>query len=272
MSDWKVISAKRLSICEICNREFLKGESVSWSRRLGVIRCPEHGDNEKAPVKKKMSAVKGEAGASALAQYEKRSKADSAKVTFLRPRLAKLMRVDDVDSQTTKNWKKGAEGEVRVGRFLARFVKKHGGVVLNDRSIIGTQKNIDHILITEGAVFVIDAKRHEGLVHVKRIPKGTKVEEILYLGKFAQTKLVESMKDQVAIVSKSLKAGGFSVNTLGYLIFSGAEWPKRDVPTVVDGVLINGPDETATILEIKARRRLDVAAIAAYLESEFPPR
>ena len=273
MDDWKQITARRLSMCEVCSKEIEKGQPLVWSRAKSAVRCIgcQNISVEKKPVKK-ISKVVGEAGASAKRQYKTRSAKDSSKVEFLHPRLAKLLRVDNVDSQTTKNWAKGAVGEEKVGGFLRKFIKKNGGVLLNDRQVPGTKKNLDHILITENAVFVIDAKNWSGTISVKSVARNSEVKEILYLNSYNQTKTVEKMKDQVEVVKQALKVGGFKVEAIGYLIFYGVDWPKKGIPTQVDGVLIKGKNSSDVILGIKSKRKVDVAAVGTYLEKYFPPR
>jgi hypothetical protein len=271
MSDWKVISAKRLSICEICGQNFSKGESISWSRNLGVIRCPVHGEDEKAPIKKKIALVKGEAGGSAKAQYEKRSKADSAKVTFLRPRLAKLFRVDNVDSQTTKNWKKGAIGEQVIGGILDTLSFEFNFKVLHDRAIPGSKANIDHILISDRGVFVIDSKNYRGLVRINS--EGgilTSLVETLYVGNRKQTTLVNGVKKQVSLVQKTLDEQKILAPVKGVLAFYDADWPLLFKPQEIDGVLLNSKGVKAAVLAQFRIDGLDIEKVSNYLEKFFP--
>jgi len=273
VDDWKEISARRLSICEVCSKQIPKGAPLVWSRARSVVRCVECRDLPLPKTeKKRVSKVVGVAGASAKKQYEARSKKDSSKVEFLHPRLAKLLRVDNVDSATTKKWKKGAEGEEEIGKALTKFIKKNGGLLLQDRAVPGTKKNIDHILIRENAVFVIDSKNFSGELTIKNAINKSEVRELLYIKNYTQTKLVDKVKEQVEVVQKSLKSGGFKVDTVGYLVFYGVEWPKDIKATQVDGVLLNGNGVAEPILNIKARKKNDVEAIGAYLETTFPPR
>jgi hypothetical protein len=64
-------------------------------------------------------------------------------------------------SADTLAWRRGATGERRTARLLARL-ERRGWAVLHDLAIPGSAANIDHLLIGPGGVVVIDSKQYRG--------------------------------------------------------------------------------------------------------------
>jgi hypothetical protein len=64
-------------------------------------------------------------------------------------------------SRATWAWQRGAQGERKTARLLARL-KPHGWTVLHDLAVPGSRANIDHLAIGPPGVFVIDSKQYRG--------------------------------------------------------------------------------------------------------------
>jgi Nuclease-related domain len=58
-------------------------------------------------------------------------------------------------------WRRGAAGERRTARLLARL-ERDGWVILHDLAVPGSRANLDHLAIGPGGVFVIDSKQYRG--------------------------------------------------------------------------------------------------------------
>jgi hypothetical protein len=58
-------------------------------------------------------------------------------------------------------WRRGAAGERRTTRLLARL-ERDGWVILHDLALPRSPANLDHLAIGPGGVFVIDAKQYRG--------------------------------------------------------------------------------------------------------------
>jgi hypothetical protein len=58
-------------------------------------------------------------------------------------------------------WRRGAAGERRTARLLARL-ERQGWAVLHDLAVPGSGANIDHLVIGPGGVFVVDSKQYRG--------------------------------------------------------------------------------------------------------------
>lgn len=213
----------------------------------------------------------GEAGESAKQEYLKKSKTtEDKRIARLGPRLGMLANLYFGDSQDTKAWEKGAVGEIRMGKILDVMSAKHGFGVLHDRKIPGSVANIDHIMITNRGVFVIDAKNYKGQVRIDE-QGGILFPLIrtLYVGNRSQTKLVEGVKKQVNIVSTSLSRSGLDIPTFGVLAFYAAEWPLFFKPTEIDGILINSRGVEAAILDMPILPSSDIQKIFAHLNNVF---
>ena len=185
----------------------------------------------------------GVAGASATAEYQKRSRRETrrkeavvAKDAAWREQVKEnhpiLGRVATVltpkpviapESQSTKAWKIGAEGELGVARTLAGC---EGVMALHDRRVPRTKGNIDHLAVGPGGVYVVDAKRYEGKVERRDVGSFFRPDERLYVNNRDRTKVVRGMTWQVEAVRKAMDATGHNDLPLrAVLCFVDSEWP-----------------------------------------------
>jgi Nuclease-related domain len=58
-------------------------------------------------------------------------------------------------------WRRGAAGERRTARLLGPL-ERQGWVVLHDLAVPGSRANLDHLVIGQGGIFVIDSKQYRG--------------------------------------------------------------------------------------------------------------
>jgi hypothetical protein len=151
------------------------------------------------------SVEPGRAGASAIAEFERRSAKREATIRARHPKLGGLILALSDDPSTTRVWKTGGIGEQKVGAALDGL----GGdsvLVLHDRKIPGSRANIDHIAVGPAGIFVIDAKRYvDAKVEVRR--SGgllSPVTERLVVRGRDQTKLVAGLAAQVSAVYEVL--------------------------------------------------------------------
>ena len=172
-----------------------------------------------------------------------------------------------------KSWKKGAIGEEYAGVVIESLCTEYGFKFLHDRKIPRSSANIDHILITNRGVFVIDTKNYEGTVRVRE--SGgllTPLTETLFVGNRNQTKLVLGVKKQVELVVNATSQLSFKVPVFGVLAFYNADWPIFLKPKKVDGILINSKGIEASILELPILIKIDTDAVYTHLEKIFIPK
>lgn len=220
-----------------------------------------------------MSSSDGEAGRSARKQYEVRAREHQTKHEKLfGTKVAKIISFLVGNSKNISAWSKGADGEKRVGEFLDKFAEDNGFYVLHDRAIPGSKANIDHILISSRGIFVIDAKNYTGPIRIKEYGSAFKPKEILYVGNRNQTRLVESVKKQVATVANFLEKQNQLVPVYGMLAFVDADFPLLFKPQNIDGVLINGKGIEAGIISTEFSPNLDIEKISEILKKVFPAK
>jgi len=268
VSSWRAISAKRISICEVCSREIPKGEPVYWDRTRSVVRCVED-----KPISQDVQAgeIVGTAGASARRKYKSKANWNEDAILAKFPRIGKYLNLLNDDPQSTMAWKQGAVGEEGIGEILAELAHKKGWVLLNDRRIRGNKANIDHILVTDLAIFVIDAKNYTGVVKVEFESLLSK-KEILKVGGRNQTKLALGMQKQVERVKEGLVQGGYDTAVVqGALAFFEADWPLFGAPTQILDVRINGRMGIAEMIRTFPKLvNIDIERAANILIEAFP--
>ncbi|WP_253257566.1 nuclease-related domain-containing protein [Arthrobacter sp. Hiyo1] len=163
----------------------------------------------------------GVAGSSARREYERRKTKDEERLREKWGRFGGLAVALSDERQSTKAWDQGAIGEERLGARLDSLAPD-GLAVLHDRLIPGSKANIDHIAITPGGIWVIDAKRYKGGPQLK-IEGGIlrpRVERLL-VGRRDCTKLVDGVLKQVDLVRDLVG----DVPVTGVLCFVEADWP-----------------------------------------------
>ena len=93
------------------------------------------------------------------------------------------------------SWATGANGEVRTARFLEPL-RAEGFKVLHDRRIPGSRANIDHIVIGPPGVFVVETKSFGGALRVR----GNEV----YVAGRRRTAMIEEAKREALAVQVAL--------------------------------------------------------------------
>jgi hypothetical protein len=159
------------------------------------------------------------------------------------PRIGKLTLAVSDESQSTKAWLAGAEGEIGVGRHLDLLAAKYEFMVIHDRLIPKSKANIDHFAITQSGVKVIDAKNYQGTVEIQdKSGFFSAPDPQLLVGGRNRTNLVAGIKRQVEVVRAVLSKNEVDVPVVGVLAFYGANWSTYKFmreQEEIDGVLIN---------------------------------
>jgi hypothetical protein len=249
VSKVRPIRLRYAAVCSGCGRDLLPGTSAHWSRAEQAATCLECSSaalNAAQPTEAHNPPPldRGVAGGSGRRQQTKRSerREQDARRTF--GRLAGLYLALSNEPQSTRAWGIGAVGEEKLGAFLSTFDDDHSLFVLHDRRIPGSPANIDHVVITSGQVFVIDAKRYRGTVRKKQRGRLFSIDYRLYVGGRDRTKLVAGMAKQVAAVRSALGKAmmqEFELRLTPVLCFVEATWPRFARPFQLGGVWVDGP-------------------------------
>jgi hypothetical protein len=126
-------------------------------------------------------------------------------------------------------WTKGAAGEYLMDRSLHNHIKE-GAVILTDRVLPGTKSNIDHIVIAQSGVWIIDTKTWRGKIEYKSTSVfGT--EKRLYVGGRDRTPDVEAIFNLVIPVAQVI--GDKTVPIRPALVFIDGEWSDASTPRIV---------------------------------------
>jgi len=228
------------------------------------------------------------AGGSAQSEYDKRSAREQAKkerrvaedaewreaIKEQRPVLGRIATAltpkpqITPESQSTKAWKVGADGERRVAEVLDEAV---GIAVLHDRLVPGSRANIDHIAVGPSGVFVIDAKKYTGQVEVRDVGGFFRPDERLYVNSRDRTKLVEGVLRQVDVVRAALGEQFADVEVRGVLCFVGCEWGWIMRTKHVKGVTALWPKALPEHVSMAGSLAERVTDIADHLRQQLHP-
>ena len=295
----RLMNLQRAGSCADCATELPVGKPAYWVASERVVRCVDCGADagpgasppavplvvQPAPPQPLDRDV---AGGSAFREYERRSTRERAKkeqrvnddvewraaIKEERPVLGRLAAaltpkpVITPESQSTKAWKVGGEGEQRVAEVMADAV---GVEVLHDRRVPGSRANIDHIVVGPRGVFVVDAKKYTGAVELRNVGGLFRVDERLYVNNRDRTALVDGVLGQLEVVRTALADTFPDVPVRGVLCFVGCEWGWRMRQKVVKGVTALWPVALPEHVCAAGSHAGDVEAIAAHLRSRLKP-
>lgn len=275
--DDKRMKLRYAGTCRVCGRALPARAEAIYERAAKTVRCvqcptcdgaaigvPEQLDQDLAAPPQLGAGV---AGSSARREYERRKSNDEQRLRDKWGRLGGIAVALSEEKQTTKAWEAGAVGEERLGTRLDSLTA-HGIVALHDRRIPGSKANIDHVVITPGGVWVVDAKRYRGRPHL-RIEGGllrTRVEKLI-VGTRDCSGLVDGVLKQVDVVRNLLD----DVAVTGVLCFVDADWPLIGGAFTTRDVHVLWPKRlTKALIEDMQAGPLDAPATARHLASRLP--
>lgn len=261
-------------VCRICGAQLPSGADALYERATKTVRCVEcrtMGDPESADLvgqaPQRAGQAVGAAGTSARREYERRKAMDEERLRQKWGKLGGIAVALSDEKQSTRAWATGAVGEERLGARLDS-VANDSVALLHDRRIPGTKANIDHIAVTAGGVWVIDAKRYKGRPAL-RVEGGILRPrvETLVVGRRDCTKLVDGVLKQVGLVSEVLR----DLPVFGVLCFVEADWPLVGGSFSTRGVRVLWPKRLAQLLRESVGTEVDVIAVHRALAEAFPP-
>ncbi|WP_051196451.1 nuclease-related domain-containing protein [Jonesia quinghaiensis] len=215
-----------------------------------------------------MSNSQGDAGASARREYERRKARDEEKLRAQWGRLGGLAVALSSERRSTQVWEKGAVGEEKLGARLDS-VASPTLKVLHDRRIRRTKANVDHLVITDSGVWVIDAKRYTGRPTL-RVEGGLlrPRTETLLVGRRQCNKIVDGVIRQVDLV----RAVVGDVPVHGVLCFIDADWPLFGGSFSTRDVHVVWPKRLVKLLTTTSPHQgMNVTDTHAAIANAFPP-
>ncbi len=247
--------------CRLCGTDQAARTDAVYERATRTVRCVSCEPPADAVVER------GVAGASARREFERRRSNERAtsQARYGR-RLGNLVWAAFVDKPSTQSWKRGAEGEERVGAMLDELANV---AVLHDRRIPGSRANIDHIVVTRTRVWVVDPKRYTGRPELK-VEGGIlrpRVEKLM-VNHRDRTKLVDGVLRQVALVQDVVG----DTPVAGALCFVDADWSLMALNGFATrGVQAVYPRLLKKRLGSEADGPLDIDAICQEIAAVFKP-
>ena len=123
--------------------------------------------------------------------------------------------------------------------WLARALEGIGGVrFLHDRRVRRTKKNIDHIVVAPGGIFVIDAKHYKGRIEIRNRGPFWKTDLRQFVRGRDCSALAQGMGWQVEAVQAALRNADIEPppSITPVLCFIDGEWPLFRPPKEFEGV------------------------------------
>ncbi|WP_224093933.1 nuclease-related domain-containing protein [Arthrobacter sp. StoSoilB13] len=260
-------------VCRECGASLPAGTAAIYESETKTVLCLEcateateaMSSDTEPPGTERAVADPGVAGSSARREYVRRKAKDEERLRGKWGRFGGLAVALSDERPHTKSWDRGAVGEERLGARLSALATD-GLAVLHDRRIPGSKANIDHIAITPGGIWVIDAKRYKGRPELE-IEGGIlrpRVEKLL-VGRRNCTKLVDGVLKQVDLVRDFVG----DVPVTGALCFIEADWPLIGGGFSIRGVHVLWPKRLAKVLAAETAGDVDVAAVREAVAARF---
>jgi len=261
---------KHDGICSECGAALIRGVPAVWDRTTRSIHCIECPSvlSRTAPI----PVDSGVAGDSAQREFERRKAKRDADIDRRFGRLAKVVRAVTIEPQTTRSWARGAVGEQRIGAVLAEIP---GLNALHDRRVPGTRGNIDHLVISQAGVFVVDTKKLAGIVEIRNRGWLLRPDYRLTVGRRDRSSLARNMNWQLEAVAAALgRAGpGPLPRITPVLCFVGASWPLIAPPHEFEGVLLEGERSIKRLLARPGDLdSTEIERLTRLLASALPPK
>jgi len=209
----------------------------------------------------------GAAGGSARREYERRKANDERRTRTRWGRLGVVAVALTPERRSTRAWSIGAVGEQKVGAALDA-IASDSVRVLHDRRIPGSRSNIDHLVITPGAIWVIDAKRYTGRPEL-RVEGGIirPRTELLRVGGRDRTRLIEGVLGQAARVCSEVPGNPIRST----LCFVDADWPLFGGTFTVRTVEVLSPKRLVERILSTSSGPVDVDAVTTAAAARFRP-
>ncbi len=218
--------------------------------------------------------VVGLPGAGARAEHERRVGKHEKQIRTRHPRLGGLILALSDDPRSTRAWAVGASGEEALGSRLSS-VAGPGAKVLHDRKRQGSTANIDHLVVTSRAVWVLDAKKHSGRIEARGHGLFSRRPPDLYVDGRDRSKDVAAVAAQVAHVESVLdRSAAHDVTrppVRGALVYVDGEFGLFASPFEVGGVLVTWGKDVCGRFAAEVAGPYDPAAIAKHLAAALRP-
>jgi hypothetical protein len=253
--------------CGECRSPLAVGQRGWWDGGTKSLRCEGCGAAAQGIFESEYGRRAGVPGGSARAQFEQRRARHEQSVRARHPLIGGVKLALTKVPQSIRAWEQGAIGEHRVGGLLERL-RERDVVVLHDRRLPGTRGNIDHIVVANSGVWVIDTKHYHGRIERRDVGGWFRRDERLYIDGRDRTQLVVEMEKQLDAVRRVLAGANLSLHPV--LCFTGGEWSLFAKPFAVDGVCVTWPKSLVATIERAPNRGVATADVAVEIAKRLP--
>jgi hypothetical protein len=205
--------------CSTCGRQVDRGSQAHWSRKLRAATCTACFERQSGGPE----IDHGVAGGSAAREWRRRKEQRETRIRERHGRLGRVVLALSGEPRSITSWALGATGESRLGALLD-LLRERGLAVLHDRSIPGSNANIDHLVVSAAGVFVIDAKSYKGRVERRDCGGFFSVDDRLFVGGRDRMKLLAGMTRQTAAVRTALEPEHSGLPITPAICFVDADW------------------------------------------------
>jgi hypothetical protein len=219
----RLIALKYPGGCAVCAISLPAGTEAWWDGSTKTVTCA----GCVAPADPFLPVdlgLKGTPGGAARKEAERQARAGRSR-------------------RSVEAWNKGAEGERRLSKFLRQAAEHNDFKLLDDRLILGSRANIDHIAVAGTGIYVIDAKNYRGKVELKIDGIARWRTETLIVDGRDRTHLAENMASQVDAVDYALQqhASAPKIAIHPVLCFVASDWELFSTSFKVNGVRVTAP-------------------------------
>lgn len=300
--DMKRMTLRRAGTCHRCQAPIEAGAAGGWHAATRTTWCalcasapPVHptlvpvfpearptapttpAPADAAPPLVLQQASIGNAGGSALREYERRAAAREQRVRNQHPRLGRLILALAAEPSHQRAWATGGSGERAVAAKLEalddpRLLLLHDRKMRKDDGRL-SKANIDHLVVSPSGVWVIDAKQYQGALEVRRAGGlfSPRVEQLWIAGR-DRTSLVDGIAGQVQAVRRELAAvGADSVPVQAAMCFVGTELPWFGSSSIAGVRLVGRRGLAKLVRQDGPVPDEDRVHVHAWLGLRFPP-
>jgi hypothetical protein len=233
VTDTRIIRLRYKARCSVCGAELPPRTEAIWDREAKTATCvgcvePSETKAEVVPADGPKRLNRGQPGASAHRRYEHLHEKREKRIRERYGRVGGLYLAVSNEPQSTRAWRVGGSGEGKLGELLESLNDDETIIALHDRRIPGSPANIDHIVVAQSGIYVVDAKHYKG--QVRKVDKGGffSVDFRLFVGRRDCTRLIAGMAKQVEAIREAIGQPlieEFELSITPVLCFVDAEWP-----------------------------------------------
>jgi Nuclease-related domain len=269
----KKMSLRYAGTCRSCGVALGARTMALYHSDSMTISCLECGDTTFDPAALAPSIDRGTPGAGSQHEYQRRIANREAQIEQRWGRLASIVRLMSDEPQSTAAWKKGADGERRLGAHLEREL---GGsaILLHSRRVPHSSADIDHIAVAPSGVWIVDAKNHKGKVERRDLGGRRNPDPRLFVNGRDHTSLVSGLSRQLSAVSTALEPlDSASPPIHRVLLFTDSDWGLFGKPFAINGVWVLWAKRLCQlILEPGSLEPDTVDAVVRHLSAALPAK